>query len=146
MNFQLKFWQHHSITRPSFFYMTRYFRDYRTFLLIFFALDKLNVRHISTSGLVDLLTYKVCDVVRNSRWKFSPSFHQVWSGYDHPLPNYSVIAADTLRELVTLTFAILTLVSGHTWRVKWSTPPPSLKILHLSVLELWVMTSPIGVV
>jgi len=27
----------------------------RTFLLIF-ALDKLNVRHISTSGLVDLLT------------------------------------------------------------------------------------------
>jgi len=26
------------------------------------------------------------------------------------------------------------LVSGHTWRVTWSTPPPSLKILRLCVL------------
>jgi len=42
------------------------------FLLIF-ALDKLNVRHISTSGLVDLLTYKMCHVMRTSRWKFPPS-------------------------------------------------------------------------
>ena len=47
----------------------------------------------------------------------------------------SVIAADTLRDLVTLTFDLLTLVSGHTWRVTWSTPPSSLKILRLSVLE-----------
>ena len=30
------------------------------------------------------------------------------------LPSYSVIAADTLRDLVTLTFDLLTLVSGHT--------------------------------
>ena len=48
----------------------------------------------------------------------------------------SVIVADTLRDLVTLTFELLTLVSGHTWRVTWSTPPSSLKILRLSVLEL----------
>ena len=51
----------------------------------------------------------------------------------------SVIAGDTLRDLVTLTFDLLTLVSGHTWRVTWSTPPvppPSLKILRLCVLEL----------
>jgi len=52
------------------------------------------------------------------------------------LPRYSVIAADTLRDLVTLTFDLLTLVSGHTWRVTWSTPTPSLKILWLSVLDL----------
>jgi len=56
----------------------------------------------------------------------------------------SDIAADTLRDLVTLTFDLLTLVSGHTWRVTWSTPPPSLKILRLSILELCVLTSPIG--
>ena len=74
----------------------------------------------------------------------SDSFHQFWSWYDHPLPRYSVIAADTLRDLVTLTFDLLTLVSGHTWQVTWSTPSPSLKILWLSVLELWVLTSPIG--
>jgi len=54
---------------------------------------------------------------------------------DHRLPRYSVIAADMLRDLVTLTFDLLTLVSGHTWRVTWTTPPPSLKILRLSVLE-----------
>ena len=60
------------------------------------------------------------------------------------MPRYSVIAADTLRDLVTLTFDLLTLVSGHTWLVTWSTPPPSLKILRLSVLELRVLTSPIG--
>jgi len=61
-----------------------------------------------------------------------------------PLPRYSVIAADTLRDLVTLTFDFLTLVRGQTWRVTWSTPPRSLKILRLSVLELRVLTSPIG--
>jgi len=55
-----------------------------------------------------------------------------------------VIAADTLCDLVTLTFDLLTFVSGHTWRVTWSTPPPSLKIVRLSVLKLRVLTSPIG--
>ena len=54
----------------------------------------------------------------------------------HPMPRYSVIAADTLRDIVTFTFDLLTLVSGHTWPVTWSTPPPSLKFLWLSVLEL----------
>jgi len=72
------------------------------------------------------------------------SFHQVWSWYNHPLPRYTVIAADTLRDLVTLTLDLLTLVSGHTWRVTWSIPPRSLKMLRLSVLELRVLTSPIG--
>jgi len=55
-----------------------------------------------------------------------------------------VIAADTLHDLETLTFDLLTLVSGHTWRVTWSIHRPSLKIPWLSVLQLWVLTSPIG--
>ena len=34
--------------------------------------------------------------------------------HDHPLPSYSVVAADTLRDLVTLSFDLLTLVmAGH---------------------------------
>ena len=58
-----------------------------------------------------------------------------------------VIALLLLIRYVTLwpwplTFWLL--VSGHTWRVTWSTPPRSSKILRLSVLELWVLTSPIG--
>ena len=40
---------------------------------------------------------------------------------DTTLPSYSVIAADTLRDLVILTFDLLTLVSGRTWQVTWST-------------------------
>jgi len=43
---------------------------------------------------------------------------------------------------VTLSFDLLTFVSGHTWRVTWSTRPRSLKILRLSVLELRVLTFP----
>jgi len=48
------------------------------------------------------------------------------------LPSYIVLAADKLRDLVT--FNLLTLVSGHTWRITWLTLPPILKILCLSVL------------
>ena len=51
---------------------------------------------------------------------------------NYPLPSYSFLAADTLRELVALTFDLFILVCGHTWRVKYSTSPPSLKI-RLSV-------------
>ena len=36
-------------------------------------------------------------------------FRQVWSWYDYPSPSYSVVGADTLRDLVTLTFDLLTL-------------------------------------
>jgi len=54
-----------------------------------------------------------------TRRKFPPSLKLI--GYDHPLPSYSVIAADMLRDLVTFTFDLLTLVSGHTWRVTRST-------------------------
>ena len=59
-------------------------------------------------------------------WKFAvfllPFFYfyqlrQVWSWYGHPLPSYCVLAADTLRDLVTLTFDVFTLTSSHTWEV-----------------------------
>jgi len=83
----------------------------------------------------------MCHVMRTSRWKFPPSLKLIRPSVAY---SYSVIAADTLRDLVTLTFDLLTLVSRHTWRVTWSTPPPSLKILWLSFLELWVLTSPVG--
>jgi len=89
-----------------------------------------------------------CTIVRMCEYVMDQinhvSFRQGWSWYDHPLPSYSVIAADTLRDLVTLTFHVWTLISRHTWRVTWSIPPPSLKMLWLSVLELWLLTSPIG--
>ena len=67
--------------------------------------------------------------------------HQFWSWYDHPLPSYSAFVS---RDLVTLTFDLLTLNSCRTWRVKWPTLPQSLMILRLFVHELRVITFPIG--
>ena len=54
------------------------------------------------------------------------------------------LSADTSRDLVTLTFDLLTLSSCHTWRVTWPTLPPSLKTPRLFVHELRVITFPIG--
>jgi len=54
------------------------------------------------------------------------------------------LSADRSRDLVTLTFDLLTLNSCHTWRVKWPTLPQSLMILRLFVHELRVITFPIG--
>ena len=48
MNFQLKFWHQHLLPWPRFPFRARYLAIWGRFLLIF-ALDKLNVRHISTS-------------------------------------------------------------------------------------------------
>jgi len=56
----------------------------------------------------------------------------------------SILASDTLRDVVTLILDLLALVNGHAWRVTWPTPPSSLKILRVFVLELWVLMSPIG--
>ena len=46
------------------------------------------------------------------------------------------LSADTARDLVTLTVDRLTLNSCLTWRVTWSTTPPSLMTLRLFVHEL----------
>jgi len=54
------------------------------------------------------------------------------------------LSADTSRDFVFLTFDLLTLNSCCAWRVTWPTLLPSLKTLRLSVLELWVITFPVG--
>jgi len=46
--------------------------------------------------------------------------------------------------LPLMCYVTLTLHSGHMWQVMWSIPPPSLKILQLSVLKLHVTMSPMG--
>ena len=101
-----------------------------------------NFRHHGNKGLLPVCftywprkyTTRVDPNVDNS--------HQVWSWYDHTLPIYSVLSVDTSRDLVTLTFDLLTLNSCHAWRVTWLTLPPSLKTLRLFVHELRVITVP----
>ena len=70
--------------------------------------------------------------------------HQVWSWYYHPLRVIAFLSAHTSRDLVTLTFDLLILNSWRAWRVTWLTLPPSLNTLRLSVLDLWVITFPVG--
>jgi len=54
------------------------------------------------------------------------------------------LSADTSRDFVTLTFDLLTLNSCCAWRVTLPTLLLSLKTLRLSVLDLWVITFPVG--
>jgi len=126
MNFRLKFWQQTSIHWPRFSYKARYNRRFEDVLSILPWI-------IWTSAILLLpvhLTYwrRKCGTCRVPH---DESVHQVWSRYGHSLLSYSVIAADTLRDLVTLTVHLLTLVSGHTWPVTWS---PSVKIKRLSIV------------
>jgi len=80
----------------------------------------------------------------HNRQRNGDTFRQVWSRYDDPLLSYSVFADNTLRDLVTLAFDLLTLNICHTWRVSWPTLQQCWKILYLLILELWVITSSFG--
>jgi len=102
---------------------------WRRFMLIF-ALDKLNVCHISTSGLVDLQTYKASCV--------SPLTIKIFTKFEVDTTICCLVIAFLLltRYMILwpwpLTFGPWSLsVHGKSW----STPPPRLKVLHLSVLE-----------
>ena len=140
MCFQWKFWHRHSILWAQFPDKERYFGDVSTFSVDF-------LHWISWMSTVFLLSVYFIYWPRNCVACFVlhvPNFHQLWSWYDHPLPNCCILALDTLRELMVLTLDLLILVSGYTWWVKYSTSLRSLEILWLSILELWVLIFPIG--
>jgi len=139
MNFRCKFRHRRSIRRPRFRIKAQKFQRFgdvfRWFLHFICWMSAI-------FPLPGRLTYwlrkhatRVDNYVDNS--------HQVWSWYDHQQPSYSVLSADTSRDLVTLTFHRLTLNTRHTWRLTWPTLPPSKKTLQLSSLELWVIKFPV---
>jgi len=70
--------------------------------------------------------------------------HQVWSWYVHTLPSYSVFVCWYVTWPCDLDLRLLTLCSCRAWRVTWPTLPRSMKTLGLFVLELRVITFPIG--
>jgi len=142
MNFWCTFRHCRSIRRPRFTIKVQIFGDLATFSVHFCILyaecpsyfyfrfvwptDLESIPHASTPTSIILTKFEVdmtfyCRVI-------------------------SFLSAVTSRDLVTLTFDLLTLNSCHTWRVTWQTLPPSLKTLCLSVLELglWVITLPVG--
>jgi len=138
MSFHVKFWEYHSIPWPQFLYSVWNFGGWRFQSIL--TIDKLKVRHIFTSGL---LTY--CPTKYATRFS-TPQLTMITStkfevDYDHPQLNYSVLVIAILRARATLTVDLLTFDSGHAWWVTCLIPLPSLEILRLSILELWLMTS-----
>jgi len=84
---------------PDFLLECKISAIWRCFTLIF-SFNILNVRHISTSGLFDLLTYKVY----HTRRPHVDNSHQVWSWYDHTLSSYSVFVCWYITWLCDLDF------------------------------------------
>ena len=124
-NFRYKFRHHCSILRRRFSYRVRNFRDL-TFSVDFCILYADNPSyfyfHISTD-LESILHGSAPTAIISTKFEVDKTI-------------YCVLAADTLRDLVT--FDLLTLNSCHTWRVTWPTMPSSFKTLRLFVHELWV--------
>ena len=108
-----------------------------------FVVYMLKVRHISSSGLFDLLSTDLESIPHASTPNLIiPTKFEV--NMTIRCRVMAFLSADTSRGLVTLTFALLTLCSRHAWQVKWRTLPPSMKTLRLSFLELRVITFPVG--
>jgi len=134
MNFRCKFRHRRSIRRPRFPIRVQNFSDLTTFsvdLCILYAecppyfyfrfvwpTDLKSIPHASTPAKIIPTKFEV-DMTIHCRV-------------------IAFLSADTSHDLVTLTFDLLTLNN------LWPTLPPSMKTLRLSVLELWVITFPVG--
>jgi len=139
MNFRCKFRHRRSIPRPRFPVRVQNFGNLATFSDNFCILyaectpyfyfrfvwptDLESIPHASTTTSIIPTKFEVDMTIRCRVTAF--------------------LSADTSRDLVTLTFNLLTLNSWRTWRVTWPTLPPSLKNLSLSVRQLRVITIPL---
>jgi len=136
MNFRCKFRHCRSIRRPQFPIRVKNFSDLATFFLWF-------LHFICWMSAIFLLPVCLTYWPRKYTTRIDPhvnNSHQVWSWYDNQLPSYSIFVC----WYVTWPCDLLSLNSCHTWRVAWPILPPTMKTLRLSVLELWVITFPIG--
>jgi len=132
MHFRCKFRHRRSIRRPRYPSRVQNFSDLATFAVDFCIVyaecppyfyfrvvwhtDVENIPHASTATSVVPTRFEV-DMTIHCRV-------------------IAFLSANTLRDLVTLTFDVLTLNIRHAWRVTWATLPPIMKTLCLSVLEL----------
>jgi len=140
MNFRCKFRHHRLIRRPWFPIRVQNFSDLATFsvdLCILYAecppcfyfrvvwpTDEESIPHASTPTSIIPARFEV-DMTIHCRV-------------------IAFLSADTSRDLLNLTFDLLTLNICHAWRVTRPTLPHSMKTPRLSALELWVITFPVG--
>jgi len=142
MNFRCKFRHRSLIRRPRFHIRVQNFSDLATFSVDFCILyaecpPYFYFRFVWPTELESIPhAWRVDPDVDNS--------HQVEVDMTIHCQVIAFLSADTSRDLVTLTFDLLTLNSCCAWRVTWPNLLPSLKTLSLSVIDLWVITFPVG--
>ena len=133
MNFQSKFRYHSLIPRPRFPCRVQNFGDLAMFSIDFRILYAKSLPHFYFRFIwsTDLESIPHVD-------PHGDNFHQAWSWQDHPQPSYSVIAADTLRDLVTATFWPWTAV------VHGGSHDQPCHQVGRFIVELWVITFSTG--
>jgi len=140
MNFRCKFRHQRSIRRPRFPVRVQNFGDLATFsihfcILYFECLPYFYFRFVLPTDLERISQASTPTSIIPTMFEVGMTLH------------YRVIAflsADTSRDFVTLTFDLLNLNSCCAWRVTLPTLLPSLKTLRQLVLDLWVITFPVG--
>jgi len=139
LNIRCKFRHRRSIHR-SCFTSVKISAILRRFPLIF-TFYILNVRHISTSDLFDIIFINLESIPqeykRTSILHFDNS-HQVWSWYDHPLPSYSVFICWYVTwpcdfDLWTFDLEQLQYMAGHVTNL-------ATKFEDLLPIRSWVMS------
>ena len=67
-------------------------------------------------------------------------FRQVWSWYDYPSPSYSVVSADTLRDLLTLTLTFWPFDLGQWSDLAGHVGNPCTKFKDPTPFRSWLMS------
>ena len=140
MNFRCKFRHHRSIPRPRFPIRVQNFGDLATFSADYCILYSecppyFYFRFVWPTDLESIPHASTLMSIIPTKFEVDMTIHCRVRAF---------LSADTSRHFVTLTFDLLTLNNCCVWRVTCPTLLPSLKTLSLSVLDLWVITFPVG--
>jgi len=139
MNFRCKFRHRRSIRRPRFTVRVQNFGDVATFSVNFCILyaecaPYFYFRFVWPTDLESIPHASTPTLIIPTKFEVEMTIHCRVTAF---------LSADRSRNLVILTFDLLTLNSCRTWWVTWPTLPPSLKTLWLFVHELRVIKFPI---
>jgi len=140
INFRCKFRHHHSNSPTEIFVRMRNFGDLAMFSVDFCILyaespPYFYFRFVWPTDLESIPHASTTTSITPTKFEVDMTIH---------CRVIAFLSADTSRDLVTLTFDLLTFNSCSAWRFTWPTLPPSFKTVRLSVLELWVITFPAG--
>jgi len=130
MNFQGKFGHHRSISRPRLPYRVQMSAIWLCFTLFFCILYAKSPPYfyfgfVWPTDLESKPDAAILTAIISTNFEVDRTIH------------CRVIAFLLLIRYVTLTYDCLTLNSCHTWRIMWSTLPPSWKMLCLFTVELY---------